>query len=290
MNATSGKRELKQLDDEEAGTEVAVQKSSDVTTYDYGDDAGVGFEGTKSSDLSIPFLGVLQSNSPQVEDNNPDGAASGMLYNTVTRELLDGEKGIVFLPCHKDTAFVEWVPRDLGGGFVGMHDPDGDVVKASKEAHEADPDAKFGKYKVGKNDLIETYYVYGLILDDTGEETQGFAVISFTSTKIKAYRDWTTAMYTLKGKPPIFANRARIRTVKQKNDFGTFFNFCIDPLRETWVKSLISPITNKELLVEASGFREMVTSGMARAAFETERSTGDGSGATEETGDNKVPF
>ncbi len=288
MNARSATKDT----EAEASTEVAVQKSGEVTAYDYGSDSGAGFEGTKSSDLSVPFLGILQSNSPQVEDNNPDGAASGMLFNTVTRELLDGDVGVVFLPCHKDTAFVEWVPRDLGGGFVGMHDPDGDVVKAAKEAHEANPDAKFGKYKVGKNDLIETYYVYGLILDDTGEETQGFAVISFASTKIKAYRDWTTAMYTLKGKPPIFANRARIRTVKQKNDFGTFFNFCIDPLRETWSKSLIDPITSKGLLTEASEFREMVTSGMARAAFETEHSTGDGgSGPAGDAGeDNKVPF
>ncbi len=48
---------------------VKVAPAGVPATYDYGDDAGAGFEGTKGSDLSVPFLGVLQANSPQVEDN-----------------------------------------------------------------------------------------------------------------------------------------------------------------------------------------------------------------------------
>lgn len=254
--------------------EIAKKKDNLPSTgHDYGEEAGAGFEKTKSSELAIPFLGVLQSNSPQVEDNSPEGSKAGMLYNTVTRELIDPKDGgVVFLPCHYDTAYVEWVPRDSGGGFVGLHDAESDVVRQAI----ADNDGKaYGKLKVGDNDLVETYYVYGLIMDDAGKESASFAVLSFSSTKIKPYRDWLTAMFTIKGKPPIFANRARLKTVKQKNDKGTFFNFQIDPLNQTWVKSLIDPKTEAGLLAEAKEFRTMVTSGMARAAFETERSTGD---------------
>lgn len=260
------------------GTEVAkVEEGKVPINHDYGDDAGAGFEGTTGADLSIPFLGILQSNSPQVEDNNPEGSSSGMLYNTVTRELVDADsagqgRGVVFQPVHKEMAFVEWVPRSKGGGFVALHDPNGQVVKDAIEANDGN---RIGKLAVGDNELAETHYVYGLILDDDGTEVMGFAVMSFTSTKIKPHRDWITAMYTLKGKPPIYANRARIRTIKQKNDHGTFYNFVIDPLRETWLSSLINPKTEADLLVEAKAFCEMVKSGMARAAFETERSTGD---------------
>ena len=92
-----------------------------VATYDYGGDQGAGFEDTSGSDLSVPFLGILQSNSPQVEDKDPTGSEPGMLFNTVTRELVSSEDGVVFLPCHKETAYVEWVPRNKGGGFVGLH-------------------------------------------------------------------------------------------------------------------------------------------------------------------------
>lgn len=263
-------------------TEVTKTTTASVpaAVNDYGADAGTGFEGMSGSDLSIPFLSVLQSNSPQVEDENPKGSKPGMLINTVTGELIEGDKGVPFLPVHKETSHVEWVPRDAGGGFVGLHDSNGETVKAAIAANGGN---RIGKLRVGTNELIETHYVYGLILNEAGTETEGFGVISFTSTKIKPYKDWTTAMYTMKGRPPIFANRAVIKTVKQKNEKGSFHNFKIEPLRETWIKSLINPVAEAALLAEAKAFRDMVTSGMARAAFETQNATGDGgNGSTED--------
>lgn len=269
--------------------EVATTGGGVPATYDYGDDAGSGFEGTSGSDLSVPFLGILQSNSPQVEDQDPTGAASGMLFNTVTRELIDGETGVCFLPCFKEgPVWVEWIPRINGGGFVGMHDPESDAVKNGEQIMHPETGKPTRKLRHGENELVETFYIYGLILDETGAETMGFAVISFTSTKIKPYRDWITAMYTLKGKPPIFANRAFVRTTKQKNDAGTFYNFRIDPLADTWRDSLINPAEQGHLLTEAKEFAEMVKSGMARAAFETENSA-DGAGNPSADGEDP-PF
>lgn len=267
--------------------DVAKTTKKDVSTkgFDYGDDSGAGFEDTTGADLSVPFLGILQANSPQVVDEDPKDAKSGMIFNTVTRELYTSDAGVVVIPCHKETAYVEWVPRDNGGGFVGLHDPNGDVVKKAIEENNGQ---KMGKLKVGENDLIETHYFYLLVMNEGGTETEGFAVVSFTSTKIKPYRDWLTAMYTLKGKPPVFANRAVIRTIKQKNEHGTFYNFRIDPLKDTWTNSLINPSTEGNLLVEAREFREMVTSGMARAAFETQNDTG--GGAEGQTDSDKPPF
>lgn len=258
--------------------DVATTKNNAVAAaggFDYGNDAGTGFEGTTGKDLSIPFLGVLQSNSPQVEDNSPEGSQPGMLFNTVTGALLAGSKGQPFLPVHYEHAFVEWTPRDKGGGFVASYAPDSDVVKGEL--------AKLEKGRVqGKiilpngNELIETHYAYGLLLDEAGASSEGFAVVSFTSTKIKPFRDWKTAMYLLKGKPPLFANRAVIRTIKQKNEKGTFYNFDIQPLKGgNWKDSLINPVSEKTLLDEARDFREMVLSGIAKPAYETQNSTGD---------------
>lgn len=247
-------------------------------SYDYGDDSGAGFEGTKSSDLSVPFLAILQSNSPQVVDKDPKGCESGMLFNTVTRQTWIGEganaEGVAFIPCYKEQVYVEWVPRTDGGGMVQMHDPNGEVVKEAIEANDGKtfgklhcPDSRSDAKDGAMNDLVETFYVYGLFLDVDGVSTVGFGVLSFTSTKIKPYRDWITAMYTLKGRPPIFSNRAIIRTVKQKNDSGTFFNYRIDPFGKTWTESLINPVQNADLLNEARDFSVMVMSGMAKADF-----------------------
>lgn len=261
---------------------VAKKETTAVSTgYDYGEEAGVGFENTDKSDLSIPFLAVLQSNSPQVVDEDPEEASPGMLFNTVTRELVDGSEGIVFLPVHKEIAFAEWIPREKGGGFVGLHQPKDEIVLKTIEDNGG---VRTGKLELENgNELVETHYVYGLMLDEEGADTTGFGVISCTSTKIKPCRDWNTAMFTLKGRPPMFANRARVRTVKQKNEKGTFYNFRFEPLKDTWLGSLINPKTEGHLLEAARDFREMVTSGEARAAHETERAaSGTGGGDDEE--------
>ena len=263
--------------------EVAKKKNNEVAAMaDYGEDAGSGFETTDTSELSIPFLGILQSNSPQVEDEDPVGAKSGMFFNTVTRELISGTDGFVFLPVHKDRQYVEWVPREKGGGFVGMFAPDADEVK---KAISNNNNNRYGKLAVGDNDLIETYYVYGLLLSEDGSETVGFGVISFTSTKIKPCRDWFTSMYTLKGRAPLFANRARFTTAKQKNDKGTFYNFRIDPLGDSWASSLINPTDQAELLEEARDFRKMIMSGMATANYDSEKSHEGNSNVDTETGE-----
>jgi len=96
-------------------------------------------------------------------------------------------------------------------------------------------------------------------------------------------------MYLIKGKPPMFANRARLKSVKQKNESGTYANFSIGPLKETWAKSLIDPSGEKALLDEAISFREMVLNGVARADFNHQQNAaagGDGGGGEGE----KAPF
>lgn len=273
---------------------VKKEEGGSVATFDYGEMGGVGFEDTKGSDLSIPFINLLQSNSPEVEEELVEGAKTGDMLNTVTGELIKGDSGFVFLPVHKEEAWVEWVPRTKGGGFVGMHDPAGEVVQdliAKNGGSRIPPKGSDGKriaFRHNGNEVIESYYVYGLILNSEGTEVESFAVISFSSTKIKPYRDWLTSMFLLKGKPPMFANRARFKSVKQKNESGTYANFSIHPFAETWAKSLINPKEEGVLLKEAVDFRQMVLNGVARADFNHQQnaaSGGDGSGEG-----SKAPF
>jgi hypothetical protein len=264
---------------EKPGTAVAATKTTAVATPNaYGEDAGLGFEGTTAKDLAIPFLGILQTNSPQVEggDKPVEGAKPGMIINTVTGELHDGSKGVPFIPVHYDRAFVEWKPRDAGGGFVASHDPDSELVKAEV--------AKQPRGKIilaNKNELIETEYCYGLVLDADFETVLGFAVQSITSTKLTPWRKFKSALYMLKGRPPLLANRAVLMTEKQKNEKGTFFNAKYVPAKGTWLTSLIAP--DSPLLQEAKEFRQLVITGIAKAAFETQNAAGDtGSGNTED--------
>ena len=135
-----------------------------------------------------------------------------MLYNTVTEELYKGSEGFEFVPVATQHVYVEWVPREQGGGFVGIHQIEDDVVKAAK-----DSSTEFGKYFTAEgNTLTETFYVYGVMLDEDGNEM--VVVIPFTSTKISVYKKWNTriAAFQINGKrPPLFAHRVKVTTSKR---------------------------------------------------------------------------
>lgn len=293
-----------------AKTDVAETKNTALAAnagFDYGDMAHEGFEGTTIKDLSIPFINVLQSNSPEVEDQTIPGAKSGDLVNSVTKEIL--QQPLIVLPLEKEESWVEWVPRNKGGGLVDRHAADSELVQrlikenGGSRIPPKDAEGKRISFKSPKgNDVIETHYVYCLVLSEDGETVEGYCVLSFASAKIKAYKDWMTALYTQKGRPPIFANRAKVSTSKQKNEQGTFYIYAIHPLKDTWRESLIPPNTQEgmALLTEAQDFRKMIQEGLAKPAYDTAEDVRGGAGAddgpqpsgrkADKDSDDEIPF
>lgn len=251
----------------------AVKKqNTDVAALDYGADEGIGFEGQTSDDIVIPFISLLQALSPQITETPVNGARPGMLFNTVTGELY-GDEGVTFVPSVTEHVFMEWTPRKEGGGLVGRHELDSPIVAQAREES-----TEFGKFAVtrsdsGKNDLIETYYVYGMLLDAENEPVHPVA-LAFTSTKIKVYRKWNTSlrMFTMKSgdrkiSPPLFAHRCRLTTVQEKNAEGTYFNFAISPADGAIRDSLLSP--DSEAFNAAKGVKDMIGEGTAKPAYES---------------------
>lgn len=285
--------------------EVAEVKSTAAMNYDYGESKHEGFEDTKITDLSIPFISVMQSNSQLVEDEDHP-AKSGDLVNSVTGEVVP--QPIILQPIHKDHLWAEWTPRSKGGGRGDSHEDGSDIVKKILDANGGSripPENADGQRMPFKTpdgmDLIETHYVYCLILDETGSESIGYCVLPFSSTKIKVQKDWWTSMYTIKGSPPLIANRVRVSTTKQTAKGKTFYNLSIRPFAETWIKSLINPgdEAGMSLLTGAREFREMIEGGLAKAATETEgkvsdtneRDSGKSQTDDQSTGsDDEIPF
>lgn len=263
-----------------AGNEVTkAPKGGALVAHDYGSDAGAGFENQSGADISIPFLAVLQALSPQCEGEDAK-CRPGQLFNTVSEEAVKGSEGVLFVPATTKHVFVEWKPRDQGGGLVNVYEIDDPFVAECK-----DKATEFGKIKTPTgNDLIETFYVYGVQLDDDGETPVGPLVIAFTSTKIKKYKAWNSRLkmfahrkFGLPAAPPLFAHKTRVTTVSDENTKGKFFNFDLKPAVDGDVfKSLLDP--SSEALNTARQVREMVATGVARAAYETQDRTGDGKG------------
>lgn len=80
---------------------------------------------TDQADNITPLIYILQSQSPQVLKRNPayiQGAEAGCIWlRNVANPIVSGEEGIIFQPCFFTKDWVEWIPRDAGGGFVGKH-------------------------------------------------------------------------------------------------------------------------------------------------------------------------
>jgi len=265
--------------------QVAKKKETGLTSYNYGDMAGKGFEEVSKDDMVIPFLNILQTNSPQVDDDSIPEAKAGMFFNTATQELYEE---IVFQPVYNTKHFVEWVPRNEGGDGapVAIYDVDSDVVEKAIESNGGN---KYGGLTVNGNNLVETHYVYGNLLSADGKDLLDFVVLAFSSTKISPKNKWFMGMMKVHKDVPLIAHRAILGAVKQKNKLGTFYNVVIQPLKGTWKESLINPETQKHLLDEAVANLEMLQAGEKKVDYSQQNSSNGGSDPVAE-GNDDIPF
>ena len=193
---------------------------------------GTGLEETTVEDYAIPFIRVLQPMSPQlnkVGGSYIEGASSGDLYNTVTNSVYDGYKGITIVPCAYTKKYIEWVPREKGGGIVNANH-DISILKKCKK----DPESPEG------TEIVETAQFYVLVLEPESQQ----AVIAFTSTQLSVARKWLTMMrmarvQTSDGKyveAPMFAYNYILSTTTQSNDKGTWNSFSISQAGQTAIE------------------------------------------------------
>ena len=253
---------------------MTKKEETALQAFDYGDDAGAGYENQTAADISVPFLAILQSNSPQVQEDNPAGSKSGLLFNTVTEDL---HESVIAVPAHTERLFVEWRSRDQGGGFVGIHQVDSDFVNGCIAAS-----TEFGKYTTPEgNQLTETFQVYWAMVN-ADRQPIGMFTTAFTSTKIKVYKDWNTRIRGLQlmgmdgtplPRPPIFAHSVCISTVLQKNPKGSFFNFTLGPAGKNLRDSLLAP--GCPAFEAGKNLRDLVIQGLKRADYESTRAEGD---------------
>jgi hypothetical protein len=166
--------------------------------FDYSEDLGQGFENQDMSDRKLPIIELLQSNSPDVVESRGKIYA-GQFRNTVTGEIYDE---VFFVAGVTDKCWTEWVSRDDGGGFRGRHRHN---AKVAEEAIARNDGRAIGKLKVpqapdknGKpqpdHELVESFEIYAILYSPKDGEILGFAMIPFTSTKIKVYRTWNSAV------------------------------------------------------------------------------------------------
>lgn len=261
-------------------TAVAKAKQTAVSTDvldDILDMAGVG-AAFDSSELQIPFVRVAQALSPQINKKKPeyiDGLSNGDAFNNLTGQVWKGEEGLIVVPCYQTTKYLEFVPREQGGGFRGEIAPNDPVLQRTTRngGKEVLPNG---------NELVKSDQHFCLIVDPDGM-TQP-VVVDMKSTQLKVSRRWKTQIAMTKVKhpstgaiftPPVFATLWKLTTVEETNDKGDFFN---------WSVEKVGTVESRDLLLEAKAFRESVQRGEVKAQAE------DHAPASSAAGEDGIPF
>jgi len=247
------------------GKDLAKRKGTAPTTYDYGAQSGVGAEDITRDDFLVPFIRIIQTNSPQVAKKNEkyiEGAEAGMFFNTVTNQLYAGDPGFMFHLSAKVRAYAEFTPRDDGGGFVGQREPDDpDVVKLIKDQ------GRFGRLSTeAGTELVETYYAYGVIVTGVeGDEPQP-VVLPLSSTGITPFKQFLSALNPLLRKGvPIFAARIRVSARYASNKEGDYYRWHLVFDGGTTTEYLAAP--DDPIILVGAEFRESIATGLTRVDY-----------------------
>lgn len=234
------------------GTTAAAVKIEDQMLVDARESSG--FEDMGADDFAIPFIVILQALSPQVRGQGRiKGAAEGDFFNTVTNEVIKGDLQII--PCAYEKAYVEWVPRNKGGGFVRKHNDQSILEQTERNDENAD-------MLPNGNQVVTTAYHYCLLVKDDGTAEQ--VVIGLTSTQLKKSRRWNSTMMSMKIKykgrsltPPMYSHIYEASSVEESNDYGAWSG---------WIFGNPERITDAELYGQAKDFHNNVIGGSVRTA------------------------
>jgi len=244
-------------------SDLTVKKEGALATLNFEEHAGKGLENIDKDDLALPFLKLLQSGSYETKKKHAkyvDGAAAGMFYNTVTKKLYDGEKGINVIPCFYKMTYPEWAPFDRSEGRP-VHPDRGPEIMAQTTKNGTKDVLSNG------NEIIKTANHFVILVGEKPEK----ALMPLKTTQLKTSRGWNSLMDneviiqqgTGKSIPaPAFS---RIYHVKSVENSGNF----------TWhgmTVSLVKPVDNAEIFSMAVEFNAALQkSNIAAASVETNK-------------------
>lgn len=266
---------------------------------DFFEDAaeGGGFEGVDQDSVGIPFLAILQKNSPQCDPDdpayNPD-AKPGMFMNTVTNELYNGKDGILIVPCAFQRKWLRWKSRETGGGFRGELTLDevmkmrssGSLVEFENRLYMVPPNEPVNPKLHDK--VADTRVHYILFLNPKrGVASQ--MVLSLSSTQIKRSKQLLALLADVKvhdaasgrsATPATFANIVRLTSIGESNEKGSWSGV---------VPELHGFLTDPSTYQMARAFNKLVTAGRAEVNFDNATKTEgeEGSGARRNNDDGR---
>ena len=210
--------------------EIVERKYTALTTSTaFEEDAGSGLENLTAEDLTIPRLKILQAMSPEVDKHNGkhiENASAGDITNTVTKQLYTEDQGCVVVPVAYRRVFLEWTPRESGGGLVKQH-LDATILNDTTKAPNGADILENGNY------IQTSANHYALVAE---KDSYQQVMIPMAGTQLKKSRTWNSVMASLKVKsgsgkvftPPSYSHKYKLTTVAESNDRGNWFGWSIE--------------------------------------------------------------
>ncbi len=173
------------------------------------DYAGKGTEHLTKSDLMMPRLALAQGLSPQIMPTKPeyiDGLKLGQAFNKVTGQIYGNGPWEVAIVRADPPRWVEFIPRDEGGGVKDPNVPFGDPRTQWRED--------------GRKPIATQFYDYIVIFLESKEPI----ALSFSKTGIKVAKLLNT-LIKLRGPIPLFMGKYSMKAVMapgKKGEYATF--------------------------------------------------------------------
>jgi len=182
-------------------------------------------------DNLVPLVYILQKQSPQVEEHDtryiPGAKAADIWLRNAPNPIVKGSEGILFQPCFFDVNWIEWIPRDHGGGFVARH------TNPPEDANPFVDPQNPGRRKFLRpngNEVIQTRNHIGFVLVN-GKQPMPY-VIPMTSSGHTISKNWMSDMNMRllpSGKSaPSWAFIYRMKTRLRQNQYGSWFTWEIN--------------------------------------------------------------
>ena len=218
---------------EETGN-VTTKQSGALAKLDFVADSGMGLENMDKGDLALPFLKLLQSGSDETKKKHAkyvDGAEAGMFYNTVTKKLYDGEKGIEVIPVFYKMTYPEWAPFERREGRPISNDRGPEILKETTQNNSNKDVLSNG------NEIIKTANHFVIINGERPEK----ALMTMKSTQLKVSRGWNSLMEdqfetdpkTGKSIPaPMFSRVYRLKSVENAGSNFSWHSYNITMVKK----------------------------------------------------------
>lgn len=237
---------------------TATAPEPQAPSMDWSQYGATGFENVTSDDLGLPFLVILQSKSPEVDESSAEyetykivGAKAGTIINSLSKDILWNPRSemppVQFVPAYYRKLFVEWTPRNRGGGIVRSHSDPSILMETTRNDKNQD-------VLRNGNLIVTTGYFFGMYLTPEGPVK---CVIGMSSTQLKKSKLWLNMATSLKVAgpggsritPPLFSCKYNLTSIPESNEKGSWMG---------WKIESAGFIQTRELLDQASEFCKQI--------------------------------